>query len=217
MFKEFGPSRGTHMTVTSARPTRRTLVRGAAWSVPVVSLAAAAPAFAASPITCPIVPPSDLWTTTTTGTLGTFSSGGFAWENGSWIVYRDNGSTADPLTFTSTSPAMTVVPGATYEVSFPFWWGYGNGNVNSSTAGTFDVLFNGASQKSLTTRTPAVDANAAAAGSQPGSTTQNFSYVVPAGTTSVTIVYRYVLTPRSRSASDDIVVGRLSFNNCTAN
>lgn len=36
------------MTNTLARPTRRTLVRGAAWSVPVVSLAAAAPAFAAS-------------------------------------------------------------------------------------------------------------------------------------------------------------------------
>lgn len=36
------------MTVTTARPTRRTLVRGAAWSVPVVSIAAAAPAFASS-------------------------------------------------------------------------------------------------------------------------------------------------------------------------
>ncbi len=36
------------MTETLARPTRRTLVRGAAWSVPVVSLAAMAPAFAAS-------------------------------------------------------------------------------------------------------------------------------------------------------------------------
>ena len=36
------------MTITTARPTRRTLVRGAAWSVPVVSIAAAAPAFAAS-------------------------------------------------------------------------------------------------------------------------------------------------------------------------
>jgi hypothetical protein len=36
------------MTTTPARPTRRTLVRSAAWSVPVVSLAAAAPAFAAS-------------------------------------------------------------------------------------------------------------------------------------------------------------------------
>ncbi len=37
------------MTATLVRPTRRTLVRGAAWSVPVVALAAAAPAFAASP------------------------------------------------------------------------------------------------------------------------------------------------------------------------
>ena len=36
------------MTNTQLRPTRRTLVRGAAWSVPVVSIAAAAPAFAAS-------------------------------------------------------------------------------------------------------------------------------------------------------------------------
>ena len=32
----------------SARPTRRTLVRSAAWSVPVVAIAATAPAFAAS-------------------------------------------------------------------------------------------------------------------------------------------------------------------------
>lgn len=36
------------MTITTARPTRRTLVRGAAWSVPVISVAAVAPAFAAS-------------------------------------------------------------------------------------------------------------------------------------------------------------------------
>ena len=36
-------------TSNLVRPTRRTLVRSAAWSVPVVSLAAAAPAFAASP------------------------------------------------------------------------------------------------------------------------------------------------------------------------
>ena len=184
-------------------------MRGAAWSVPVVSLAAAAPAFAASPIACPIVPPSGSWTTTTNGTLGSFTSGGFAWEDDKWVVFRDNGSNAAPLTFTSTSPAMTVVPGATYEISFPFWWGFGNGNANSSTAGTFDVLFNNASQKSLTTRT-------AAAGTPSVWATQNFTYVVPAGTTSVTIAYRYVLTPRSLAASDDIVVGRLSFTDCTA-
>lgn len=33
-------------------PTRRTVVRGAAWSVPVIALAAQAPAFAASGFTC---------------------------------------------------------------------------------------------------------------------------------------------------------------------
>lgn len=37
------------MSDSLIKPTRRTLVRGAAWSVPVVSMATAAPAFAASP------------------------------------------------------------------------------------------------------------------------------------------------------------------------
>ncbi|SOC51728.1 hypothetical protein [Ornithinimicrobium cerasi] len=36
------------MTSSVTRPTRRTLVKGAAWSVPVVAVAGAAPAFAAS-------------------------------------------------------------------------------------------------------------------------------------------------------------------------
>ena len=35
-------------TAVSARPTRRSIVRGAAWSIPVVAIAATAPAFAAS-------------------------------------------------------------------------------------------------------------------------------------------------------------------------
>ncbi len=36
------------MSPSAMKPTRRTLVRGAAWSVPVVAIAATAPAFAAS-------------------------------------------------------------------------------------------------------------------------------------------------------------------------
>lgn len=36
------------MTSSVTRPTRRTLVKGAAWSVPVIAVAGAAPAFAAS-------------------------------------------------------------------------------------------------------------------------------------------------------------------------
>ena len=38
----------THSAAAGPRPSRRAIVRGAAWSVPVVSLAVAAPAFAAS-------------------------------------------------------------------------------------------------------------------------------------------------------------------------
>ena len=36
-----------------SRPSRRAVARGAAWSVPVISVVAAAPAFAASPCNCP--------------------------------------------------------------------------------------------------------------------------------------------------------------------
>lgn len=43
----------SHRSPALLAPTRRTLVRGAAWSVPVVSIAAAAPAFAASPCDTP--------------------------------------------------------------------------------------------------------------------------------------------------------------------
>lgn len=208
----------THDTATQPmRSTRRNVVRGAAWSVPVIATAATAPAFAASPIVCPTLPAQSGWATTTSGTLGAASSGGYAWDNGQWIVYRDNGSTSAPLTFTSTSPSMTVVPGATYQISFPFWWGYGNNNQSQSTGGTFDVLINGVSRRSLTTRTSAVDGNPGAGGVQTGSSSQSFTYQVPVGTTSVTVAYRYVLTPRTLQASDDIIVGRLSFNSCTVN
>ncbi|GAB3259692.1 hypothetical protein GCM10027425_22280 [Alteromonas gracilis] len=42
----------------AARPSRRTVVRGAAWSVPVVAAAIAAPAYAASPGVCGLCPTS---------------------------------------------------------------------------------------------------------------------------------------------------------------
>lgn len=49
----------------SAAPTRRTVVRGAAWSVPVVAIASAAPAYAASPPPCQV---GTHWNSMTTGT-----------------------------------------------------------------------------------------------------------------------------------------------------
>lgn len=211
-------SRADNQTSNQTGTTRRSVVRGAAWSVPVVAAAAAAPAFAASPIPCPVVPPGSTWNVTTSGTLGRDTTGGYTWDGASWSVYRDNGSTSATLTFTTTPQApVAVVPGATYQVSFSFFWGYGNGNPNQSTGGTFDVLFNGQSVKSLATRTAAVDANAGTNGVQPGTTTQTFTYVVPAGQTSMTIAYRYILQARTQQSNDDIVVGPLQFTACTVN
>jgi hypothetical protein len=55
--------------------TRRTLVRGAAWSVPVVAVAATAPAFAASPCDAITLPSFAL----SGGTTGTASNGTRTW------------------------------------------------------------------------------------------------------------------------------------------
>lgn len=64
------------MTSTQLRPTRRTLVRGAAWSVPAISIAAAAPAFAASPC--------DLRTYTLDWDGGNATTGTTAWARASY-------------------------------------------------------------------------------------------------------------------------------------
>lgn len=60
-----------------ASPSRRTVVRGAAWSVPVVAVATAAPAFAASPCTAKtaLLPVTWSATSTTTSQTGTTTTG----------------------------------------------------------------------------------------------------------------------------------------------
>jgi hypothetical protein len=204
-------------TRTSGQVSRRTLSRGVAWTTPVIAVSAHAPAYASSLVPCPVLPAGNEWATTVDGRLGPTSSGGFGWSDANrFEVYRDNGSSRDPVTVYSAT-AVTVIPGATYAVSFGFYWGFGNGSPLLSTGGTFSVLFNGVAQKTVTTRTPDVDANGSTLGTQPGSTTQTFTYTVPAGTTSLTVAYRYVMTPRILVANDDIAVDQLSFNSCTAN
>jgi len=91
----------------SARPTRRTLVRGAAWSVPVVAIAATAPAFAASTAT-----------TGFTGVAGTAEK----WSNGnekhvSWDLNFTNGPVAiDTITITFTYAPTSGGPFESFEI-----------------------------------------------------------------------------------------------------
>lgn len=60
-----------------ASPTRRTLVRGAAWSMPVIAIASTAPAYAASPCASKtaVLPVTWAATATTTSQTGTTSNG----------------------------------------------------------------------------------------------------------------------------------------------
>lgn len=63
------------MANDSHRPTRRTLVRGAAWSVPAISVAVATPAFAASPCAKTALLPVT-WSTTYTASTQTGTTAG---------------------------------------------------------------------------------------------------------------------------------------------
>ncbi|PRY56680.1 hypothetical protein BCF74_11875 [Knoellia remsis] len=195
------------------RPTRRAVTRGLAWSVPVVAVAGAATAFAASPIACPTLTAGTGWTTTYTGTLGPNSSGGQGWDAGNttFSVYRDNGSSTAPLTITSTA-TFDVVVGATYDVSFLFNWGYGNGVASQSTGGTFTLTINDVPVKTLTTRTAAVDGNTSVNGVQPGTTTQTFT--LKPTTSTIKVTYEYTITPKTEQANDDINVSSLNFTKC---
>lgn len=95
-------------TATSTvRPTRRTLVRTAVWSVPVVTAAATAPAFAASTAT-----------TGVTGVAGTAEK----WSNGnekhvSWDLTLTNGPVAiDTITITFTYAPTSTGPFTAFEI-----------------------------------------------------------------------------------------------------
>lgn len=96
----------THSAAAGPRPSRRAIVRGAAWSVPVVSLAVAAPAFAAS------------------GATSTLSSGGQAvkWSDSktkhvSWDLVLTNGPVPiDTITITFSYAPNSTGPFTSFEI-----------------------------------------------------------------------------------------------------
>ena len=94
-------------TMSAARPTRRTLVRGAAWSVPVVALAATAPAFAASTAS-----------TGFTGITGTAEKWGTGQDKHvSWDIQLNNGPVAiDEITITFTYTPKSAGPFKVLEI-----------------------------------------------------------------------------------------------------
>lgn len=127
--------------------TRRNVVKGAAWSVPVIAAAVAAPAASASLAEACVNGPASVlalgWTSTgtlnsnwagatTTGWIGMFSgsAGGDATENvtgltSGFLSQDDNDSSTDPATVTM-QVQVPVIDGATYTFNLDTAVGFGN-------------------------------------------------------------------------------------------
>ncbi len=109
-------------------PSRRTVARGAAWSVPAIAVGAAAPALAASG--CPTLPPfsaADGWVLTESGPP---SGGGAQFLDGTFFVQSD----AHPdETYTATATHdLDVVAGQGY--TFLYDWTAFTGNEHPMTS-----------------------------------------------------------------------------------
>lgn len=186
---------------------RRRLVKNLAWVTPAVVVGAPAPAFAASPVPCPTMPPGNTWSTTYSGTLGTSTSGGFGWNAEppyNFNVYRDNGSTSDTLVFT-TRTSVDLQAGVTYTLSTPIWWGYGNSQASRSTPLTVSLRIGATDVFSVATRTAPLGT--------PGESTLVRTYTATSsGPTEVRL--RFSVSPRTRQSNDDIILTMPSFTRC---
>lgn len=102
--------------------SRRTVVSGLAWSVPVIAIAGTAPAVAAS--TSTVVPVLQGTAAVTSGTVRA-DSGGYGYDSSGFTCMGDANSTTANTILTA-SYSASVVAGTTYQISFAVRMGYCN-------------------------------------------------------------------------------------------
>lgn len=205
--------------VVTPAPSRRTLMRGALWTVPVISLATAAPAYAASCTgnSCPGIGLGNVagafganaanWAYGSTSTGWTYS-GAAGWTNGNSVGFATNagrtamqaasGPNTASRTVTFTAP-ITLQATCTYKLTFGKWVYYAGGYV----APTYAVK---AGTTTITTGT----VNAVTPAAQYvdlGTSTYN----VPAGTSGV-LTFQVTFSGGSSTTDDylDIMFDRTS-------
>lgn len=174
-----------------ARPTRRTVARGAAWSMPVIAVGAAAPVMAASPTACPTLPAFDA-PTWEFAYLGNPSSGGYLRDNGNFTV---NGN--PQLGATNQAWArhgLDVVSGEIY--TFQYSWTANTSDLNPMTS---ELRIDGATQPGSTIDT--------SSGLTSGTVTT--TYVAPATATVEVMVYNSA-TATLPGNTDDITVAPIT-------
>lgn len=106
---------------------RRTVVRGAAWATPVVTMGAMAPISSASPCVAEPISDNAAWNMTTTGSFSGQGSHGFSAASGGqlWSVL-DNGSSTDPATVTFVGEYSWATANQSVSFQGTFTTQYGN-------------------------------------------------------------------------------------------
>lgn len=120
---------------------RRTLVKGAAWSIPVVSVAIATPAAAASDsFVCPTVPKSSVWTGASGFDGDSSGKGEYGWtsDGASWYNTKD-ATRSNYFSYYIEFPFKGVA-GHNYNFN---WSAFSNGPGNDVSYVAYDVLIGG--------------------------------------------------------------------------
>jgi len=198
-------------TTTTQRVTvsRRTVMRAAAWSVPVIAVAAAVPLASASiEMVCPETPPGSEWETALE--FGTLSAAGYTgWLNDALFVSDKDATLYATGTIFRTQTTFEAVAGTTYDFTLE------SGGVWASAGGrptaqqdyihggqNVTISMGGVQALQLSTRP---DASGLPGTQIPMSNNQvifnpfAFSYAATA-TGPVTIVFRYILAGVSQTA-----------------
>jgi hypothetical protein len=126
----------------SQRISRRTLVKGAAWSVPVIAAATAVPAHAASGAVCPNITSPSVWGPfeVASGTPGGRSEdvkGNF------FEFWSENGDTATTVAVIRKRAMISVQAGTTYTFTFQADMNYGNWDITKAVPSAIALVVNG--------------------------------------------------------------------------
>lgn len=212
-------------------PTRRTIVKGAAWTIPVLALATQTPAAAASAVVCPSVPGGAGWVTgnpqtgSLTAAAGLNGWGGTGYNNGAgqsnvFVSLRDNAGTTDPATV-STSVSLPFQAGGIYTFTIQVLSQHGDLTqrpvpTRASTVQTLDISLGGTQLEFFSTYADVTGGTQTVIRNSTSSYPwQTYTYTYYATTSGLqTLSYLFTLPPHIGVSQDDIFATLPVFTSC---
>jgi len=187
-----------------SRISRRTLVKGAAWSVPVIAAAVSAPLASASTVACPDISQPAVWGPfeVASGTPGGRQEDILA--PNFFEFWSENGDTATTVAVIRKRTTIAVQAGKTYTFTFQADMNYGKWDITQAVPSAIALNVNGTQIWQAQSRTGALPVWSG--GSAPhnyGTYTATFT-ATTTGTVPVDINFAMGTKPNPALANDDI-------------